>query len=484
MSFPSTDTSRLTAEQWHRLADSIPIALDVAVERGSEGANVFLESSRRDQYHFRQVVAAGRPQPSEQRRTRHYVEGASVTAYSHDCVAVACIEVMSKEGARAAALSACEEAKTEGRTSASPSDRLAGLDVSMMLEEQQAGLPAATTQEVGRSLAEVCLAVCPDAVEVGVVISEEFRRRLVVSTYGPPRISRHAFATTIVTCERERGPDVRVVAGFAGQENIGPGCDVDRMIHEICQQGSVRPTSYRGGALTIPIVFEAGWCAGVWLHEAVGHFLEGDNVLKGWSPFSKPGEKVAPHEVTIVDDPAIHSSRGSISFDDEGMPAVRNVLVASGVVEGHVHSRLTGRHSGVAATGNGRRENYRFPPAPRMTNLVLENGGGDRDAILASISKGLLINALGSGTVDVRTGRFSFDVILAHWIEGGRTGEAVTGLTLSGDAQSALASVRAVGDDFAADAGRGICRKGGQTVPVGLGSPTVHVDGLRVQARN
>lgn len=462
----------------------MPVALDVAVDRGAQGAHVFLESSRRDRYHFRQVVAAGRPQPSEQRRIRHYVEGASVAAYSHDRVAVACIEGMSKEGTRAAALRACEEAKTEGRTITSPSDRLAGLDVSVMLEEQPDGLPPATIEEGGRSLAEACLAVCPDVVEVDVVVSEEFRRCLVASTYGPPRITRHVLTTTMVTCERERGQDVRVVAGFAGQESVGPGWDVDQMIHEIGTQASVQPTPYRGGARTIPIVFEAGWCAGVWLHESIGHFLEGDNVLKGWSPFSRLGEKVAPREVTIVDDPTVHSSRGSISFDDEGMPAVRNVLVANGVVQGHVHSRLTARRSGVAATGNGRRQNYRFPPAPRMTNLVLENSGGDRDAILASISKGLLINALGSGTVDGRTGRFSFDVILAHWIEGGRIGEAVTGLTLSGDAQSALASVRAVGDDFAADAGRGVCLKGGQTVPVGLGSPTVHVDGLCVQARN
>jgi predicted Zn-dependent protease len=392
--------------------------------------------------------------------------------------------MMSKEGARAAALRACREAKTEGRAHASPSDRLAGLDVSVMLEEQPDALPPATTEEGGRSLAEACLAVCPDAVEVDIVVLEEFRRCLVGSTYGPPRITRHALTTTIVTCERERGPDVRVVAGFAGQENFGPGWNLDRMIYEIRQQASVRPRPYRGGARTIPIVFEAGWCAGVWLHEAMGHFLEGDNVLKGWSPFSKLGEKVAPRDVTIVDDPTVRLSRGSISFDDEGMPAVRNVLVANGVVEAHVHSRLTARRSGVAATGNGRRQDYRFRPAPRMTNLVLENSSSDRDAILASISNGLLVNALGSGTVDGRTGRFSFDVILAHWIEGGRIGEAVTGLTLSGDAQSALASVRAVGDDFAADAGRGVCLKGGQTVPVGLGSPTVHVDGLCVQARD
>lgn len=231
---------------------------------------------------------------------------------------------------------------------------------------------------------------------------------------------------------------------------------------------------------TMTVVLGSGW-PGILLHEAIGHGLEGDFNRKGSSAFSgRIGERVAAPGVTVVDDGTLTDRRGSLTIDDEGNPTNRTVLIEDGILTGYMQDTLNARLMGVAPTGNGRRESYAHLPMPRMTNTCMLNGDKDPEEILQSVKNGLYAVNFGGGQVDITSGKFVFSASEAYLIEDGKVTRPVKGATLIGNGPDVLTRVSMIGNDMAFDPGVGTCGKDGQSVPVGVGQPTLCIDGLTV----
>jgi TldD protein len=231
---------------------------------------------------------------------------------------------------------------------------------------------------------------------------------------------------------------------------------------------------------TLDVVLGPGW-PGVLIHEAIGHGLEGDFNRKKTSAFSgRIGERVASDGVTIVDDGTLEQRRGSLNSDDEGTPTQRTVLIENGILRGYLQDRLNARLMGVDPTGNGRRESYAHLPMPRMTNTFMLAGDDDPADILRSVKRGLYAVSFGGGQVDITSGKFVFTANEAYKIEDGRIGAPVKGATLIGNGPDVLTRVSRIGNDLELDQGVGTCGKDGQSVPVGVGMPTIRIDELTV----
>jgi TldD protein len=245
-------------------------------------------------------------------------------------------------------------------------------------------------------------------------------------------------------------------------------------------QASINLAARPAPAGTMTVVLGAGW-PGILLHEAIGHGLEGDFNRKGSSAFAgRIGERVAAKGVTVVDDGTIPDRRGSLSIDDEGNPTRRTVLIDDGILTGYLQDALNARLMGVAPTGNGRRESFAHLPLPRMTNTYMLNGDKDPKEIIASVKKGLYAANFGGGQVDITSGKFVFSAAEAYMIENGRITYPVKGATLIGNGPDVLTRVSMIGNDMTLDPGVGTCGKEGQSVPVGVGQPTLRIDGLTV----
>jgi TldD protein len=228
------------------------------------------------------------------------------------------------------------------------------------------------------------------------------------------------------------------------------------------------------------VVLGPGW-PGVLLHEAVGHGLEGDFNRKETSAFAGMiGQRVAAPGVTVIDDGTMAGRRGSLTIDDEGTPTERTVLIEDGILVGYLQDRLNARLMGVAPTGNGRRESYAHRPMPRMTNTYMEAGTMDPAEIVASLKRGVYATNFGGGSVDITSGKFVFQCTEAYLVEDGKVVAPVKGATLIGDGPSALTRVSMIGNDLSLDDGIGTCGKAGQSVPVGVGQPTLRIGGLTV----
>ena len=250
----------------------------------------------------------------------------------------------------------------------------------------------------------------------------------------------------------------------------------DRAVHQASVNLAAKPTP--AGEMTV--VLGPGW-PGILLHEAVGHGLEGDFNRKGSSTFAgRIGQRVAAKGVTVVDDGTIVDRRGSLSIDDEGNPTQRTVLIEDGILVGYLQDTLNARLMGVPVTGNGRRESFAHLPLPRMTNTTMLNGSHDPQEIIKSVKKGLYAANFGGGQVDITSGKFVFSTAEAYLIENGKITTPVKGATLIGSGPEAMMRVSMIGTDMALDSGVGTCGMEGQSVPVGVGQPTVRIDGLTV----
>jgi len=228
------------------------------------------------------------------------------------------------------------------------------------------------------------------------------------------------------------------------------------------------------------VVLGNGW-PGILLHEAIGHGLEGDFNRKGSSAFSgRVGERVAAEGVTVVDDGTLARRRGSLQIDDEGNPTQCTTLIENGILKGYLQDSLNARLMGVPVTGNARRESYAHLPMPRMTNTYMLNGSKDPKEIIASVKRGLYAVNFGGGQVDITSGKFVFSTAEAYMIEDGKVTHPVKGATLIGNGPDVLTRISMIGNDMALDSGVGTCGKEGQSVPVGVGQPTVRIDGLTV----
>ena len=251
---------------------------------------------------------------------------------------------------------------------------------------------------------------------------------------------------------------------------------VDEAVHAALTNLDARPAP--AGEMTV--VLGPGW-PGILLHEAIGHGLEGDFNRKGSSAFSgRIGQRVAAKGVTVLDDGTLADRRGSLNVDDEGNTSQRTVLIEDGILKGYIQDSMNARLMGVAPTGNGRRESYAHVPMPRMTNTYMLGGDKDPKEIVASIKKGLYAVNFGGGQVDITSGKFVFSASEAYWVENGKILYPVKGATIVGSGPECLKRVSMIGNDMALDSGVGTCGKEGQSVPVGVGQPTLRIDGLTV----
>jgi TldD protein len=285
-----------------------------------------------------------------------------------------------------------------------------------------------------------------------------------------------------LTVERE-GKRESGYSGAGGRAGFEAWISPDKwqeQVDEALRQALVNLDAIPCPAGEMDVVLGPGW-NGVLLHEAVGHGLEGDFNRKGTSAFSgRIGERVAAPGVTVFDDGAIQDRRGSLTIDDEGTPTGRTVLIEDGILVGYMHDRRSARLMGMEATGNGRRQSYAHLPMPRMTNTAMMGGDATQEEMIRSTKRGLYCANFGGGQVDITNGKFVFQCTEAYLIEDGKVTSPVKGATLIGDGPSALTRVTMIGDDFCFDNGVGVCGKAGQSVPVGVGQPSLKITGLTV----
>ena len=252
------------------------------------------------------------------------------------------------------------------------------------------------------------------------------------------------------------------------------------VVDEALRQALVNLESVAAPAGEVPVVLGPGW-PGILLHEAIGHGLEGDFNRKQTSAFSGLlGERVASPDVTVLDDGSISGRRGSLSVDDEGTATECTTLIENGILKGYMQDRLNARLMGVAVTGNGRRQSFAHMPMPRMTNTFMRAGNRDPEEILAGVSNGIYAVNFGGGQVDITSGKFVFSCTEAYQIHNGKISSPLKGATLIGNGPDVLTKVTAIGNDLALDPGVGTCGKAGQGVPVGVGQPTLLIEGLTV----
>ena len=273
------------------------------------------------------------------------------------------------------------------------------------------------------------------------------------------------------------------VQGMGGRYEMEQLFEADEwkpLVDEAVRVATVNLDSEPCPAGTMTVVLGPGW-PGILLHEAVGHGLEGDFNRRGTSVFSgRMGERVASEGVTVIDDGTLGQRRGSLNVDDEGTQTRRNVLIEDGILVGYMQDRLNARLMGVEPTGNGRRQSYAHLPMPRMTNTFMLAGEEDPDEIVKSVDRGVYAKSFGGGQVDITSGKFVFSASEAYRIENGRITAPLKGATLIGSGAEALMRITRIGNDLELDHGIGTCGKDGQGVPVGVGLPTIRIDGLTV----
>ena len=281
----------------------------------------------------------------------------------------------------------------------------------------------------------------------------------------------------------ENGRREQASMGGGGRSDYNYFIDQDQALNygkEAVRQALVNLEAEDAPAGNMTVVLGAGW-PGILLHEAIGHGLEGDFNRKGTSAFSgRVGERVASDLCTVVDDGTLPGRRGSLSIDDEGTPTENTVLIEKGILKGYMQDKLNARLMGVKSTGNGRRESYASLPMPRMTNTYMLPGTHNPEEIIRSVKKGLYAKNFAGGQVDITSGKFVFSASEAYLIENGQITRAVKGATLIGNGPDVLTKVSMVGTDLQLDSGVGSCGKEGQSVPVGVGQPTLKIDGITV----
>ncbi|MCE1239027.1 MAG: metalloprotease TldD [Azonexaceae bacterium] len=395
-------------------------------------------------------------------------------AYSDDISALALSDAASAVRAIAAAgqhgkLSALQ-ASTAARSLYLPNDPIASLpaDAKVKLLERLEGFAKAAD---------------PRVVQVMASLAGEYEVILVAGSDGRLAADiRPLVRCSISVIVEENGKREQGASGGGGRFDFGYFDDeiLQRYAREAVHQAVTNLHADAAPAGQMTVVLGAGW-PGILLHEAVGHGLEGDFNRKGSSAFSgRIGERVAAKGVTVIDDGTIDDRRGSLNIDDEGNVTQRTVLIEDGILKGYMQDSLNARLMGVAPTGNGRRESFAHLPLPRMTNTMMLAGEHDPQEIIGSVKKGIYAANFGGGQVDITSGKFVFSMSEAYLIEDGKVTRPIKGATLIGNGPDALTRVSMIGNDLKLDPGVGTCGKDGQSVPVGVGQPTLRIDGLTV----
>jgi len=346
-----------------------------------------------------------------------------------------------------------------------------------------ASLSSQTKVGMLEKLEQMCRKLDPRVTQVMANLGGEYEVVLVARSDGVTAADvRPLVRLSVQVIVEENGRRETGSAGGGGR--TGYEYFTDDLLHSYAQRAVHQAVTNLGAkpapAGTMTVVLGSGW-PGILLHEAIGHGLEGDFNRKGSSAFSgRIGERVATPGVTVVDDGTIPGRRGSLSIDDEGNPSQRTVLIENGVLRGYIQDSLNARLMKMPVTGNGRRESFAHVTMPRMTNTYMLGGSHDPGEIVRSVKKGLYAVNFGGGQVDITNGKFVFSASEAYMIEDGKVTYPVKGATLIGNGPDALTRVKMIGNDMQLDSGVGTCGKDGQSVPVGVGQPTLRIDGLTV----
>ena len=346
-----------------------------------------------------------------------------------------------------------------------------------------ASLPAEAKVQLLERLEGFARAIDLRVIQVMASLAGEYEVILVAGSDGRLAADiRPLVRCSISVIVEENGKREQGAAGGGGRFDFAYFDDevLRRYAQEAVHQAVTNLHADAAPAGQMTVVLGSGW-PGILLHEAVGHGLEGDFNRKGSSTFSgRVGERVAAKGVTVIDDGTIADRRGSLNIDDEGNPTQRTVLIEDGILKGYMQDSLNARLMGVAPTGNGRRESFAHLPLPRMTNTMMLAGERDPQEIIASVKKGIYAANFGGGQVDITSGKFVFSMSEAYLIEDGKVTRPIKGATLIGNGPDAMTRVSMIGNDLRLDPGVGTCGKDGQSVPVGVGQPTVRIDGLTV----
>jgi TldD protein len=457
-------------------AQSLARVLDAALERRVDYADLYFEYATQDSVALEEgIVKSG---------DRHVEQGAGVRVQAGARQGYAHTDEIDLESLRLATAAArAIAAQGAGGRAALPRPA-AGARALYPVAQPPSDVPVARKIElIGRM--DVYARRDPRIVQVMASCVSEHRRVLVVGSDGTCASDERPLVRLNVQVIAE-GPGGRREIGYQGmggrydferlEDPVAWQPLVDEAVRIAVQNLEARPCP--AGAMTV--VLGPGW-PGILLHEAIGHGLEGDFNRKGTSAFAdRLGQRVAAEGVTVVDDGTLPARRGSLNVDDEGTPTQRTVLIEDGVLCGYLQDRLNARLMGMAPTGNGRRESYAHLPLPRMTNTFMLAGPDDPQEILRSVDRGIYAVSFGGGQVDITSGKFVFSASEAYRIEGGRLGAPLKGATLIGNGPDVLQRVTRIGNDLALDRGVGTCGKEGQSVPVGVGLPTLRIEELTV----
>ncbi len=457
---------------------SLTTALDTALERQVDYADLFFEYTTQDSVSLEEgIVKSG---------DRHLEQGVGVRAVAGERQGYAHTDDVTVESLKLAA-STARAISQESRESRALA--IAGISPRHDLypvELAPTDVPVESKVDLLGEIDAYARRLDPRVTQVMASVVSQYRTLLMVGSDGTRvgdvrplvRLNVQVVASDPGGAHREIG-----YQGAGGRFELSRLLDADAwkpLVAEAVRVATLNLDAVACPAGSMDVVLGPGW-PGILLHEAVGHGLEGDFNRKGTSAFSdRLGQRVASESVTVVDDGTLEARRGSLNVDDEGTPTQRTVLIEDGVLRGYLQDRLNARLMGVAPTGNGRRESYAHLPMPRMTNTFMLAGQEDPDEILRSVKRGLYAVSFGGGQVDITSGKFVFSANEAYLIEDGRLGAPVKGATLIGNGPDVLTRVSHVGNNLELDHGVGTCGKDGQSVPVGVGLPTIRVDGLTV----
>ena len=371
----------------------------------------------------------------------------------------------------------------QGQSAVAPLDRRGGARMLYPLDDPVAGLTESEKVALLTRLEQKARAKDPRVAQVMASLAGEHETVLVARCDGLIVADvRPLVRISITVIVEDEGRREQGYAGGGGRFGYSYFDDarLDEYARQAVDQALINLRARPAPAGTMTVVLGNGW-PGILLHEAIGHGLEGDFNRKETSAFSgRVGQRVAAPGITVVDDGTLDRRRGSLNLDDEGNPTERTVLIDDGILRGYMQDRLNARLMKVAPTGNGRRESFAHLPMPRMTNTLMQAGDRDPAEIIASVKNGLYAANFGGGQVDITSGKFVFSAAEAYLIEDGKITHPVKGATLIGNGPDALTRVSMIGNDLALDAGIGTCGKDGQSVPVGVGQPTLRIDGLTV----
>jgi len=409
-------------------------------------------------------------------------QGVGVRALSGEKTAFAYSDDISLPALRSAAEATRAIARQGGEARTQAVTRNQGLSL-YVPEDPLASLPDPKKVALLETVERLARARDPRVKQVIASLAGEYEVMLVARSDGVMAADvRPLVRLSLQVIAEENGRREQGSAGGGGRFDYSYFTDevvkdyVDRAVEQALVNLRARPAP----AGTMTVVLGSGW-PGILLHEAIGHGLEGDFNRKGSSAFTgRIGERVAAPGVTVVDDGTLHRRRGSLNIDDEGNPTQRTVLIEDGVLKAYMQDSLNARLMGVPVTGNGRRESFAHAPMPRMTNTYMLSGDKDPQEIISSVKRGLYAKNFGGGQVDIVSGKFVFSASEAYMIEDGKITYPVKGATLIGNGPDALTRVSMIGNDMSLDTGVGTCGKEGQSVPVGVGQPTLRIDGLTV----